>query len=119
MSFEDRTTTYKEQLKIDQKILIYFRFNAIGKRFYKGIVKEIHDNYVIVESRGYLWKIGPEHENDKLFYDYDKRNDLYLTGPYGLHAEIIEKLYTYSFDAAYGGRVFIHPNAPDYWEHMR
>lgn len=111
---DEHRTTYKEHLRVDQEIRVYFRFAELGKRFHSGVVREVHNSHVIVECYGYLWKIGPEKDGDDLFWDHDKRGDLYLTGPFGLHAEKVERLYLYSFTPVYDGRVFIHPNAPDY-----
>ena len=105
----DRTCSYSYYLEPGQKIWVYWRFDDPARRFNQAIVVEVADDYVTVISRGKLWKIGPEKEGDRLEYDYDKKNNLYLTGPFGLHATVLKVYYRASLYPAYGGRVYIHP----------
>jgi len=58
--------------------------------------------------------LRPENEGEKLEFDYDKNDNLYLTGPFGLEATKLKERYRESLRRAYGGRVFIHPE--ETWE---
>lgn len=108
------TCEYKDYLEPGKRIRVYWRFEDPSRRWNKAIVEEVGADYVIVAARGAFWRIGPEKEGDRLEYDYDKTDDLYLTGPFGLRASRLAEyngVRSIYRSGVYGGRVYIHPGS--------